>query len=391
MTQEPGATAVIPVLSAANFVTGMGAFMVVGMLNPLAETMGMTAGQAGALMTVYALSYAVLSPLLVSLTGRIGRRRILTIGLGLFTLSCLVAALAPNNAVLFGSRILAAADAGLITPVAAAVAAGLSEPNRQARALASVFFGLTLAQVLGVPAGGFIAYTFGWRAAFFSVVVLALPVIWLLWTRVPAGLSFKPVSLGDLGHVLATPRLMVAISFTTFFLGSIYVVYTFISPLLSETMQFGRDGITLTLLVFGLGAVVGNLLGGRLIDRIGSYRTLALLSLAQVVIMPVFSWLPMPVTVVLALSLIWAGFGWAFMAAQQVRLIGLDPQSAQVLLALNAAAIYVGAALGSAAGAGVLAGPGLAWLGLAGGFGAVLALGLLQLSQHLNREQLSAV
>ncbi len=390
MTQEPSQTAVISILSAANFVTGMGAFMVVGLLNPLAEDVGITSSQAGALMTVYALGYALLSPLLVSITGRVGRRKILTAGLSLFALSCLVAALAPTPSILFGSRVLAAAGAGLITPVAAAVAAALSAPERQARALASVFFGLTLAQVLGVPAGGFVAYTFGWRTAFLCVFLLALPVIWLLWTRVPSGLSFKPVSLSDLGHVLATPRLMVAISFTTFFLGSIYVVYTFIAPLLSETMQYGRNGITLTLLVFGVGAVVGNLLGGRLADRIGSYRTLTLLAVAQILIMPVFSLLPMSTTAVMTLSLVWAAFGWAFMAAQQVRLISLEPASAPVLLALNAAAIYVGAALGSAAGAGVLAGPGLLWLGVFGGLGAALALAVLWISQHLNADQIAA-
>jgi predicted MFS family arabinose efflux permease len=158
----------------------MGAFVVVGGLNPLASDLALTPGQAGAFLTVYAISYAILSPLLVSLTGTIGRRRVLVAGFALFSLSNLFAALAPDATWLYVTRILAAAGAGLTTPVSAAVVAALAPPEARSKALAGVFFGLTLAQVIGVPAGSFIAYTFGWRAAFWTVVVLGLPMLVLL-------------------------------------------------------------------------------------------------------------------------------------------------------------------------------------------------------------------
>ncbi|MCR9126569.1 MAG: MFS transporter [Rhodobacteraceae bacterium] len=376
---------VIPILSAANFVIGMGAFMLVGLLNPLAQDLAMTAPQAGMIMVVYAMAYAVLSPLLVSLTGRIGRRRLLASALLIFALSCLMAAFAPDPATIFLSRVVAAAGAGLVTPVSAAVAAGLSPPGRRASALAAVFFGLTLAQVLGVPAGSFIAYTFGWRPAFGLVAVLALPVIWGIWVIVPAGLGFAPVGLADLGRTLANLRHMLAIGFTSFFLGAIYIIYTYIAPLLATTMGFGRDGITLALLMFGVGAVAGNLAGGRLTDRIGAGPTLALLAVGEIAIMPVFSLLPFAAPGFFALCFVWAAIGWSFMAAQQERLIGLDPANAQVMLALNAASIYVGAAAGSAVGAAVVSSAGLGALGIAGGAGAFCALAILLLSFRMNR------
>ena len=373
-----GSTASVPsvvaVLSAANFVVGMGAFMVVGLLLPVAADFSLSESEAGGMMTAYAAGYAVLSPVLVSLTGGIGRRRIIAAGVLIFALASLICALASSATLLFAARVFAAAGAGLITPVAASVAAGLSEPSRQASALAAVFFGMTLAQVIGVPAGAWIAFTFGWRAAFAVVVALSIPILWLVWTRVPPGLSFAPVSLRDLQRVMTTPHLMASVLFTALFMTAIYTVYTYLGPLLADQMAYGRNGITATLLIFGLGAVAGNLVGGAVSDRIGPSQTLAGLCVVQIALMPVYSYLPLPDLWVQALSFAWALFGFSFMAAQQVRLIALDPKSAPVLLALNAAAIYVGAAIGSAIGAQVIDSTGLQGLGYAGAVGAVVAL-----------------
>ncbi|MEL6587524.1 MAG: MFS transporter, partial [Pseudomonadota bacterium] len=118
----------IPVLSGANFVIGMGAFLVIGVLAPLARDLQVTPAQAGWVLTVYALAYAPLSPLLVSFTGALGRRRVLTLGLSLFALGAAASALAPTLEVLFAARVLAAAGAGITTPVIAAIVAALAAP-----------------------------------------------------------------------------------------------------------------------------------------------------------------------------------------------------------------------------------------------------------------------
>lgn len=376
---------VIGILMATNFVIGMGGFMVVGLLIPVAEDLNLTEAGAGWMMTSYALGYAVLSPLLVSVTGAVGRRRILALGLGTFALSALICAVAPGPGLLTAARVLAAAGAGLVTPVAAAVAAGLSPPDRRARALALVFSGMTLAQVIGVPAGGWLAYTFGWRSAFLTVAALSIPALWLIWTRIPAGLSFAAVSLTDLRRVLTHGPRMMAVGFTAAFMAAIYVPYTYLSAILSETMGYGRDGVALALIIFGIGAVFGNLAGGAVSDRIGPERTLTVLALAQMVIMPVFSLLPLSDIAVMSLLVVWALFGFSFMAAQQVRLISIDPPQAPVFLALNAAAIYVGAAIGSAIGGAVITQIGLTALGIAGGVVALSALVLLKTARAANQ------
>lgn len=362
----------------------MGAFVVIGLLSPLANDLAMTPAQAGWVMTTYALAYAVLSPLLVALTGRIGRRRVLAIGMGLFTAANAASALAPSEGPLLIARIIAAAGAGMTTPVSAAVVASLAPPEMRARALAAVFFGLTLSQVIGVPAGSFIAYTFGWRAAFATVTLLAIPIVIAIWFRVPRGLSFQPVSLGDLGRALRHFPSMLAVLFTASFLGALYVLFTYMTPLMESRMGFGRNAITLTLVIYGVGAVLGNILGGRMTERLGPTRTLIVVALAQIPLLLPFSALPLPVPVFIALMFVWAIGGWSFMTAQQSRLITISPETAPVLLALNAAAIYIGAAVGTALGSVVLKHSSLDALGIAASIAVIGALGHILWSKRVS-------
>ena len=374
----------IPALSACNFVIGIGAFGIIGLVEPLGADMRLTPAQTGQLLTVYAVSYAFLSPLLIASTGKVGRRRIMALGFVIFALAALISALSPSMTGLNIARVMAAAGAGIFTPLSAAVAAGLTPENNRAKVLAAVFFGLTMSQVVGVPASSWIAYTFGWRWAFWLVFALAVPCIWLIWTRVPAGLRFQPVTLGDLRDVIGEGRLMLAIGFTGSFIGAQYVLFTYIAPLLSSTMGFGGDGIALTLMMVGFGAVAGNILGGYLSDRFGWRITLTGLCVFQMLMMPMFSLLPVSVPVLIGMVFLWAMGGWSFMAAQQVRLFALAGHRAPVVLALNAAAIYVGAAIGAALGGVMITSFGLLSLGLTAGIGAALALAHLTLSARLS-------
>jgi len=358
-------------LALANFVIGMGAFVVVGVLSPVAQAFGISRPQAGALMSVYAATYAVASPLLVAATGRLDRRLLLSIGLALFAVGALAAALAPSFALLLAARALMALGGGLVTPVAASIGVALAGPGQQGRALAIVFGGLTLAQVLGIPAGAWLGYALGWPAAFAVVAVLALLGLAAIALALPAGIAVPVASLASLGAVLRSGRLMGAVAFTALFIGGLYVCYTFLAPLLETLYGLSRDGVTGMLLLFGLGAVAGNAMGGRLTDRIGPRRTLVLLCLAQTLLMPALTLPTWPLAVVGVLMFVWSLFGWSFMVPQQARLAALDPARLPVLFALNASAIYVGATLGSGLGGAVLNGLGLHALGL---FGAALAL-----------------
>lgn len=372
----------IAALSAGNFVIGMGAFVVIGLVTPIADEFGVSPGRAGLLLTLYAIGYAICSPLLVAYTGRLSRRSVLVSALLLFAVASTWSALATNEASLWASRVLAAIGAGLYTPVAAGVAISASTPERRGRALAYVFFGLTLAQVLGVPAGSFVGYTYGWELAFVIVAALSGVAAVGVARGVPRDVAFQPNSLGTLGTALADWRSVLSVCFTATFLGAIYVLYTYLQPLVEDTLGFGRDGVTAILLVFGFGAVAGNLVGGWLNDRIGAYATLKLVTIGQILLMPLFSWLPFATPAVFALTLIWSMSGWSFLVAQQSRLVVQTPERQNVVLALNAAAVYIGTAIGSALGALVVGYLGLSALGAAAGGGAAIALAHLVLSQR---------
>jgi predicted MFS family arabinose efflux permease len=368
-TLPPG---LLPALALANFAIGMGAFVAVGILTPVAQGFGLTAPQAGWVMTVYALVYAVASPLLVAVTGAVDRRAVLLAGMAVFGLGALGSALAPAFGVLLGARAVMALGGGVVTPVAAAVVAGLTAPEARGRALATVFGGLTLAQVLGVPVGAWLGYSFGWPVAFAVVAVLCGAVAVVLALRVPKGISVPRPGLAVLGQVLRSGWRMAAVAFTVLFLGGIWCVYAFFGPLIEARLGLGRDGVSAMLVIFGLGAVAGNWLGGRLTDRIGSNRTLLLLCAAQAVLLPAVAGLSLPLPLMAVLVAGWSVCGWSFMAAQQARLAGLDAPRAPIMLALNAAAIYVAAAIGTFGG-----GLALDWTGSFAALGFAGAVGVL--------------
>ena len=375
----------VAVLSVANFAIGMGAFVVIGLIEPIASDLGVGPASAGTVLTTYALAYAVLSPLAVALTGRMGRRRLLGIALGLFALGALASALSTSLAMLNAARVIAALGAGMVTPVVASIALATAAPGSEGRTLARVFFGLTLAQVLGVPVGSWIGYSVGWQSAFVIVAALSGVAAIAVLNVVPRRLSLQVNTLATLGEALADWRSLVAVLFTASYLGAVFVLYTYAGPLLSEVQGYDRNGVTLVLFMFGIGAVIGNNVGGWLNDRFGSRRTLMMTCLSQVLLLPLFALLPMPDALLMLLALVWSMCGWSFMVAQQTRLVAQTPARQNVVLSLNAAAIYIGTAVGSAIGGALIPRVGLDSLGWwAGGF-AILALLHLMLSERLFR------
>jgi DHA1 family inner membrane transport protein len=377
----------IATLAAGNFAIGMGAFVVIGVLSPLAADLGLSKTGAGLIMTIYAVAYAVLSPLLVAASGRLGRRTVLAVGLAVFALASLLAVVAWNGPALYAARILAAVGGGLFTPVAASVAFSASAPEARGRALARVFLGMTLSQALGIPLGSFVGYTFGWRAAFAIVLVLSVATLVLVLRTVPRRVAFQPNSLSTLVEALADWRSLVSILVTATIISAPYFVYTFITPLLEARMGFGRDGVTLVLLAYGAGAVAGSWAAGIWTDRFGPLGTIYGVLAVQVVLMPVFSFLPVPLPVLLLVTFLWAMFGWSFLVPQQTRLMRQAPQRQAVVLSLNAACIYIGASLGSAVGGVVAENFGLDWLGITGMLAVLLATVHLFISESLFRNR----
>jgi MFS transporter, DHA1 family, inner membrane transport protein len=374
-------TKLLALLGAGNFFVGMGAFVVVGVITPVAAAFEISKADAGWMLTVYALVYAISSPVLVAITGALERQRILMSGLTIFFCGSAVSALAPNFTVLLFGRATMAVGGGLVTPVSAAIAVALVPPESRGKALAIVFGGLTLAQVFGVPTGAWLGYAFGWPSAFAAVCALTIVGIVGVGLLVPVGIIVPKTSLATLGAILATPRLITAVAFTAFFVASLYTVYTYLAPLLEARLGLGRDGITTMFLIFGMGAVVGNSLGGFMTDRFGPQKTLLVLCAVQLILMPMITVVPFTLYLMAGMIAVWSIFAWSFNVPQQIRLANLDGPRTPVLLALNAAAIYLGGSLGSLVGGQVLLRANMDWLGPVGAAFAVLAMITLLLAR----------
>jgi predicted MFS family arabinose efflux permease len=340
----------LALLGAANFTVGMGALGVIGMLGPLSGEFALSTSKAGWVVTVYALIFAVGAPLLVAASGRFARRGVVVVGLGLFALGALAAALAPGYWPLLAARVLMALGGGLVSPVVTACAVALVAPAQRARAMTIVMVGVTLSQAVGVPVSAWLAYAVGWRAGFAVNTGLALAVAAALWWRLPAGLVVPVSSLATLGQVLRSPRLLLALSYTLFFMGGAMTLYVYLPALVIGRHCASGGAVALVLQAFGLGSILGNLVGGALTPRLGPQRLLAALTLALAAMNLAVAGLELPLWGLFALVVLWSTSGWAFIVPQQARLAMLAPPLAPVLFALNASCIYVASSVGAALG-----------------------------------------
>jgi DHA1 family inner membrane transport protein len=362
----PGNARLHAVLAASNFAQGLGAFAVIGTLAALIHELQVPVHQAGLVVSLYAVVYAIASPLLIAWSGRIGRRAVLASGLGLVAAGAVIGVLAQDFGALLAGRALMAIGGGLVTPVAASIGVATSTPATRGRVLATVFAGLTLAQALGLPIGAWLAGLAGYRATFVLVAVASVAAALLVLRTVPRDIQTMPASLKALGSVLATPRLVMALSFIVFFIGASFTFLTYLTTFLQSRYQLQGSALAAVLLLYGLGAVLGNLLGGRLTDRVGPLRTLLLLCAVQVLVLPALTFVHLPLPALLLLMALWSVFGWSVHATQQARLAQLDPARAPVLLALHSSGIYVGSSVGAALAGQVLALSDDRWLGPAG-------------------------
>ncbi|WP_421694981.1 MFS transporter [Aestuariivirga sp.] len=374
------ASPLLSLLALGNFVVGMGVFVVIGIVTPIAEGLGISKSDAGILITSYSIAYAVLSPIGAALTGRMRRRTVLAAALGLFCIGTLVSAMAGSLTILTLSRLIVALGAALYTPLSAGVAVAITAPEQRGRALAQVFGGITLAQVVGVPLGAWMAYRFGWHAPFFLVSFLTAICMIVLIRMIPRDIHVPSGSVTAIFGTLANVRLMLAVSFTATLMASVYVVFTYFGPIIETSAGLSPETRSLYFVLFGIGAVGGNYVGGFLSDRFGPIRTLILVCVAHMAFLPLFSVMPWNPWLLALLVLVWSSFAWCFMPPQQSRLVAMAPEMAALALALNAAMLYLGIAIGSAVAAQLLAWGGLPVLGVAAGIAATCALLHLLLS-----------
>ena len=283
----PGA---VLLLAALGFVLGTCEFVIVGILPEIAEGLGTSLAAVGKLVSVFAACYAVGTPVITAATGGVSRKKLLAVLMGLFLLTNAVSLAAPNVAVLYATRVLAALVSGTLTAVAMLYAKEVTAPDQTARAISLVYGGFSVAAVLGVPLGTAVCQLLGWRWTFAVILLMGAALLPLLLRTLPAvPARGGPGGLVKSFAILGDPRCSLCVGMILCSAAATYIVYTYLSPILTDTLGLPEGAVSPLLLVMGACSAVSNLLSGALGER-GGLKTLPWAFAAQAVL---FALLPL--------------------------------------------------------------------------------------------------
>lgn len=340
-------------LTISAFAIGTTEFVIMGLLPIVARDLGVSIPAAGMLVTGYALGVVVGAPILTLATTRVPRKPLLIGLMAIFVLGNLIAAIAPSYAVLMVARVVASFTHGAFFGVGSVVAAGMVPPDKRARAIAMMFTGLALANILGVPAGTAIGQAFGWRATFWAVTALGLLAALALAVLV------RPVAGHGGGNVrrevaaLRSLQVWVALATTMLGFGGVFVVLTYIAPILEEVTGLAPGTVTLVLFLFGLGLTIGNMLGGRLADRALMPSLIATLAILAAVMLLFAVTMQAPALAIVTIF-VWGVAAFATIPGLQTRVVEKARAAPNLAASLNIGAFNLGNAIGAAIGGGLI-------------------------------------
>ncbi|WP_342247126.1 MFS transporter [Pseudomonas sp. OTU5201] len=362
------------VLALSAFAIGTTEFVIMGLLPEVAADLGVSIPGAGWLVTGYALGVAIGAPFMALVTSKLPRKRALLVLMGVFIIGNLLCAIAANYGLLMLARVVTALCHGAFFGIGSVVAASLVPANRKASAVALMFTGLTLANVLGVPLGTALGQVAGWRSTFWAVTLIGVVALIGLWRVLPRQHDEEATDIRAEFAALRGAGLWLALSTTVLFSAAVFCIFTYVAPLLGEVTGVSPRGVTWSLLLIGLGLTLGNVIGGRLADW-KLAQTLMGVFVALAVASSALTWtsaalIPTEITLFL-----WATAAFAAVPALQVNVVNFGSAAPNLVSTLNIGAFNVGNALGAWVGGLVISqGYGLTTVPLAAAVLAILAL-----------------
>ncbi|WP_103107527.1 MFS transporter [Brevibacillus reuszeri] len=364
----------IYILAIVSFLVGTSEFVIAGILDRVATDVGVTLAAAGQLITVYSLAYAIGTPILIAITAKMDRRKLMLAALALFLLGNLVTITTTGFTMLFGARIILAIGTGVFMVVALTVASKFAQPGKQGGAIATVLLGFNLALILGVPLGRVIAGSYDWKIIFTGIGVLSLIAMFVLLLTIPKSKGEIPVPIQEQLSLLKTPRISIALSISFFWILGYTIIYTYISPFLLTITGMSDQMVSIGLFAFGIASLLGSQVGGYGADKWGIPRTMIgglLLHSGILLLITAFSHSSV---FVLPLLMLWSFFAWSTGPVQQVYLIDMAPNASGIILSLNTSIVQLGMAVGAVIGGMVVENISLQAVGWIGAIGVAFAL-----------------
>lgn len=339
----------IYVLAIVSFLVGTSEYVISGILDKIAEDLGITIAATGQLITIFSLVYGLGTPIVMGLTSRMDRKKLILYGLGLFVAANALAFLLPGYGLFVLARVVMALGAGTVVVTALNIAAKIAPAGKQGSAIATVIMGFTASLIVGVPLGRIVTDMLGWKAVFGGIAVMGvLAMIVLFRTLVPIE-GDKPVPLMQQLSLLKKRNVALGLSITFLWLGGYSIAYTYLSPYLLEVSGIGEKLLSPLLLAFGLASLAGSKFGGFSTDRWGVKVTLTSGMLLHILMLLLLSMVTGTVTGIFLLLILWSFAAWSSGPTQQYHMATMEPESSGVLLGLNQSMMQ----LAMAAGAGI--------------------------------------
>lgn len=349
MSSRPALTA----LAIGAFGIGVTEFTPMGLLPVIAGDLGVSIPTAGLLVSAYAIGVLIGAPLMTLTTGRVPRRTLLIALAAIFTAGNLLAAVSDSYAMLLAARIVTSLNHGAFFGVGSVVAAGLVAPEKRAGAIATMFMGLTIATIGGVPLATWAGEVFGWRSVFAAIAAIGVVTMVALRLFVPALPAEKDADMMAELRVLGRGPVLFALALTMVGFSAMFTVFTYIAPILREASHASTFWVTVALVIFGVGLTAGNWLGGRYADKSveGALITMTA-ALAVLLVAFAFGMFSLPVAIVL--MPLWGAASFALVPPLQMRVMDAAHEAPNLASAMNIGAFNLGNAIGAALGGEVI-------------------------------------
>ncbi|MNW36891.1 Purine efflux pump PbuE [compost metagenome] len=368
------------ILAIVSFLVGTSQYIIAGILDQISATMGITVAAAGQLITVYSLAYAIGTPILMAVTAKWDRRKLLLSSLGLFAVANVLSFALPGFGMFIAARILMALGAGMVVVTALSIAAKIAPAGKQASSIATVTMGFTASLIIGVPLGRMISSAYGWKTVFLGIALTGIIALMVIVMTLPRLKGDQPIPLLQQFALLKKPEVALGLAITFFWGGGYSLAYTYISPYLLNVSGVGDNMLSSVLLAFGIASLIGSKIGGYSADKKGISFTLFGGMVLHGISLLLLPFAAHSLIAVFALLILWSFAAWTTGPTQQYNLVTLVPESSGVMLSLNQSTMQLAMAAGAGIGGVVVGQVSLAsitWFGAAGVVIAIVAVYLL--------------
>ncbi|GAP23851.1 transmembrane efflux protein [Gluconobacter frateurii NBRC 101659] len=370
-------------LAVGAFAIGTTEFTPMGLLPVIAQGLQVTVPKAGGLVTAYAVGVMVGAPFITLLLARLRRKSALTLLMGIYVAGNLLSAVAGSYEILFASRVLTSLAHGAFFGLGAVEASAVVAPERRASAVATMFMGLTIANIIGVPAATWLGMNFGWHMAFGVTAILGFLTMVAVQWALPAREAGPVPDVASELKALLRINVLLALTTTAIGAGAMFVLYTYIAPILQHITHASPLVITIALMLTGVGFSIGNAIGGRSADRSLDGSLLMFFPILGAVML-LFPWAAQTVPGALIATLVWGAATFALMPALQMRVMQAAHDAPALASSVNIGAFNLGNAIGAAFG-GIALSMGLGYAGVSviGTALALVGVGLVLFSRKV--------